>query len=149
MDELHAESDLSRALLHEGKIAEARKVISDASALARPIGDPALKLPVAIMDARIEAAELSSRAKFQPDLSDPRRKLQNVLSSAHQLGYYEIECDARLALAELELRTAPAAARSQLALLAEQAHDRGLNLVSNKAAKLLKLSSSPQPTPVH
>lgn len=149
MDEIPAEAELSRVLLREGKLAEARKIISDALTLARPVGDPALKLPVAIMDARIDAAELSSRAKSKPDLSDPRRKLQNVLSSARQLGYYEIECDARLALAELELRTAPAAARTQLALLAEQAHDRGLNLVSNKAAELLKLSSSPQPTPVH
>ena len=149
MDEIPAEAELSRVLLREGKLAEARKIISDALTLARPLGDPALKLPVAIMDARIEAAERSSRAKSKPDLSDPRRKLRNALSTAQRLGYYGIACDARLALAELELRTAPAAARTQLALLAEQAHDRGLNLVSNKAAKLLKLSSSPQPTPVH
>jgi len=150
MDELEAETDLSRVLLHEGKVAEARKEISDALALTRPIGDPALKLPAAIMDARIEGAEISSHAKSKPDLSDPRRKLQNVLSSARQLGYYEIECDARLALAELDLRTAPAAARTQLALLAEQAHDRGLNLVSSKAAQLLKLSSSSsQQAPLH
>ena len=150
MDEIHAETDLSRVLLREGKVAEARKVISDASTLTRAIGDPALKLPVAIMDARIEAAELSSRAKSKPDLSDPRRKLQKVLSAAQRLGYYGIECDARLALAELDLRTATAAARPQLALLAQQAHDRGLNLVSRKAAQLLNPSpSSPRPAPLH
>jgi DNA-binding winged helix-turn-helix (wHTH) protein/Tfp pilus assembly protein PilF/TolB-like protein len=148
-DELHAETDLSRALLHEGKIVEARKVISDALGLARPVGDPALKLPVAIMDARIETAELSSRAKSKPDLSDPRRKLQNVLSTARRLGYYGIDCDARLALAEMELHDDPRAARSQLALLAQQAHDRGLDLVSRKAVQLLKPSpSSSQPAPL-
>ncbi|HEV2499659.1 MAG TPA: tetratricopeptide repeat protein [Terriglobia bacterium] len=149
LDEIPAEVDLSRILLREGKLAEARQIISDAVALSTTTGDPALRLPVAIMDARIEAAELSSHAKSTPDLSDPRRKLQNALSSARQLGYYGIECDARLALAELDLRTAPVAARKQLVLLAEQTHARGLNLVSNKAAQLLKLSSSPQPARVH
>src|SRR5579859_7412217 len=150
MDEIRAETDLSRVLLSEGKLADARQAISDALALSANSRDPSLKLPAAIQDARIEAAELASRSKSRPDLSDPRRKLQNVLSTAHQLGYYGIECDARLALAELDLRTAPAAARSQLALLAQQAHDRGLNLVSKKAAQLFKLSSSSsQQAPVH
>jgi len=150
MDEIRAETDLSRVLLSEGKLADARQAISDALALSANSRDPSLKLPAAIQDARIEAAELSSRAKSKPDLSDPRRKLLNVLSTAQQLGYYGIECDARLALAELDLRTAPAAARPRLALLAQQAHDRGLNLVSSKAAQLLKLSSSSsQQAPVH
>ena len=149
MDELHAETDLSRALLHEGKIAEARKLISDALTLARPVGDPALKLPVAIMDARIEAAELASRTKSKPDLSGPRRKLQNVQSTARQLGYYQIECDARLALAELELRQNLPVARAHLVALAREAHQHGMELVAHKATQALKLSSSPQPTPVH
>ncbi len=150
LDEIPAEVDLSRILLREGKLAEGRQIISDAIALSSTTRDPALKLPVAIQDARIEAVEIASRAKSKPNLSDPRRKLQNVRSTARQLGYYGIECDARLALAELDLRTAPAAARPQLALLAQQAHNRGLNLVSSKAAKLLKVrSSSPQPAPVH
>ena len=150
LNEVPAEVDLSRILLREGKLAESRQIISDAVGLSVATNDPAMKLPVAIQDARIEAAEIVSRAKSKPDLSGPRRKLLNVLSTARQLGYYEIECDARLALAELELRTSPASARPQLALLAGQAHDRGLNLVSSKAAKLLKgPSSSPQPASAH
>lgn len=149
VDKLHAEMDLSRALLHEGKIAEARKVISDALALTRPVGDPALKLPVALVDARIEAAERTSRTKSKPDLSDPRRKLQKVLATAQRLGYYGIECDARLALADIELHDNPRAARSHLAELARQTHEHGMSLVSRKAAELLRLSSAPQPTPVH
>lgn len=141
MDEIPAETELSRVLLREGKLAEARKIISDALALARPVGDPALKLPVAIMDARTEAAELSSRAKSKPDLSDPRRKLQNALSTAQRLGYYGIACDARLALAELGLRVDPAAARVHLAQLARDAHDHGFNLVSRKASELQRRPS--------
>jgi len=136
MDEIHAETDLSRVLLRTGKLGGARQAVSDALALARDSRDPGLKLPVAIQDARIEAAELASHAKSKPDLSDPRRKLLSVLSTATQLGYYEIECDARLALAELELHDDPRAARSRLAELAQQAHEHGMGLVSRKAAAL-------------
>lgn len=149
MDEIHAETDLSRALLHEGKLTDARQAVSGALALSHENSDPALKLPVIIMDARIEAAELSSRAKSEPDLSGPRRKLQNVQSTARQLGYYQIECDARLALAELELRQNPPVARAHLVALAREAHQHGMELVAYKATQALNLSSSPQPTPVH
>jgi len=136
LNEIPAEVDLSRILLREGKLAEGRQIISDAVALSATTRDPALKLPVAIQDARIEAAEIASRAKSKPDFSGPRRKLQNVLSTARQVGYYEIECDARLALAEIELRLSPRAARSHLAELAREAHQHGMDLVSRKAAAL-------------
>ncbi|MGH9683712.1 MAG: tetratricopeptide repeat protein [Candidatus Acidiferrales bacterium] len=136
MDEILTETDLSRSLLMQGKLYEARKVISDAVTLSRTSKDPSLKLPVVIQDARVEAAELVSRAKSRPDLSDPQRKLQNVIFTASRLGYYDIECEAQLALGEIELRTNPAAARTQLVSLAEQAHERGLELISHKAAEL-------------
>ncbi|MHB8524751.1 MAG: hypothetical protein ACYDD2_01150 [Candidatus Acidiferrales bacterium] len=136
LDEIPAEVDLSRILLREGKLAAARQIISNALALSAATSDPALKLPVAIQDARIEAAELASRTKFKPDLSDPRRKLLNVLSTARQLGYYGIECDARLALGELDLRLDPPAARAHLSALARESRAHGLNLISHKAAIL-------------
>ena len=140
LDEIPAEVDLSRILLREGKLAEARQMISDALVLSRDSRDPALKMPVAIMDARIEAAALASRAKWQPNLSDPRRKLLNVLSTARQLGYYGIECDTLLALDEIELRLDPSAARAHLAELAHDAHEHGMNLVSRKAIELQRSS---------
>lgn len=144
--EIEAETDLSRALLHEGKLRDARQTISDATALSANSSDPALKLPVTILEARIEAAELS-RGKEKPDLTVPRRKLQNVLSSARQLGYYQIACDARLALAEMELHDNPPAARVHLAQLASDAHLHRLELVARKAVAMQKiLSSSAKPT---
>jgi hypothetical protein len=138
LDEIQAETYLSRVLLHEGKLAEARRAISGAIALSGSSTDPNLKLPVDIMDARIRAAELVSRAgaKSKPDFSAPRRKLQNALATAHRLGYYQIECDARLALAELELRENSPSVRRHLAQLARDARAHGLNLVSRKAATL-------------
>ncbi|MGH9728955.1 MAG: tetratricopeptide repeat protein [Candidatus Acidiferrales bacterium] len=142
IDEIHAETDLSRALLLQGKLDDARKAIADALALSRTSRDPSVNWPVTIQGARIEAAELASRTKSKPDFSDPRRRLQNVLSSAKQLGYYGIECEARLALGELELRLSPQIARSQLEELARDAHEHGLNLVSAKATHILKVSIS-------
>lgn len=137
-DEVHAETDLSRALLCEGKLAEASRTISYALALSRASRDPAVKLPVAILDARIEIAERASHQKAQskPDFSASRSKLVNVRDAAHNMGYYGIECDARLALAELELRENPSAGRAHLAQLSREAHERGMELISRKAAAL-------------
>ena len=136
MDEIRTETDLSRALLHQEKLADARQAISDVLTLAGSSRDPSLKLPAAIMDARIEAAEISSRTKSRPNFAEPRRKLLNALSTAHHLGYYGIECDTRLALAELEVRENSPSANNDLTQLARDAREHGLNLVSRKATTL-------------
>ena len=137
-DEISAETDLARTLLHEGRLADARHTISDAGAHSTSSTDPALQLPVEIIDALIQAAELSARAnaKSTSDVSAPQRKLESALASAHRLGYFGIECDARLAMAELELRGNPAGARTHLAELASEARRHGMNLVARKAATL-------------
>jgi hypothetical protein len=140
LQEIPAETELSRALLAEGKLGDARQTISNAAALSASSSDPALKLPIAMLDARIEAAELSARpsGKSKVDFSAPLRKLTSVVSAAHRLGYLLIECDARLALGEIELRENPSAARLHLARLAMDAHQHGLELVARKAAALQK-----------
>jgi len=136
MDEIRAEIDLSRTLLREGKLAEARNTISEAAALSRDSRDPGLKLPVAIQDARVKVALMASEPKSKRDWSNPRRELQSVILTAKQLGYYGIECDARLALSQLELRENPPVARAHLAELARESREHGLNLISHKATAL-------------
>lgn len=133
MDEIAAEADLSRVLLQEGKVADARQTISEAIALSADSSDPNVKLPVAIQDARIEAAEVAARAKSRPNLSGLRRKLQSARDMARKLGYYSLACDARLALDELEFRDNPSAARTHLSELAREAHQRGFELIARKA----------------
>ena len=142
LDEVPTETDLARALLHEGKLAEARRMISDAIVLSSRSTDPNLKLPIAIQDARIQAAELAAHAgaKSKVDFTAPRRKLQNVRAVSHSLGYYGIECDSRLALAEIELRENSPSARAHLAELAGDAHEHGFNLVSRKASEMQRAS---------
>jgi len=142
MDEIRAETDLSRSLLGQGKLGDARQAISGAVALVRASHDPSLRLPVAIQNARVELAELESNAKSKPDLSMPRRELQAASLTARRMGYFGIECDARLALGELEMRLTPATAHSHLHNLAGQAHAQGFDLVSRKAAKLQNSSAS-------
>lgn len=138
LNEMEAETDLSRALLDEGRLAEARQTIADALALAPSRSDPGLQLPATIMDARIQTAELSARAKGRlgPDLFAPRRKLQEVIATAQRLGYFGIECDGRIALDELEILENPEAAHTQLAELARVAQQHGMSLVASKATRL-------------
>lgn len=139
MDEVAATTDLSRALLHEGKVFDARQTISEAVVLSASSRDPNLRLPVAIQDARVQVGEIVSRAKLaksHADFAAPRRKLQNALTTAHHLGYYGLECEAKLALGELELRENHSAAHTQLAALARDAHKHGLELFARKAAAL-------------
>lgn len=143
IDELGANTDLSRALLEQGKVAEARNAISAALALSVSSRDPNLKLPAAIQDARVETAEIAARAqnaKSHPDFSGPRHKLNFAISEAHRLGYFGQECEARLALAEIERRENPSAARLHLAELARAAHQHGMELVARKATVAMQNS---------
>ncbi len=142
LDEIRAQTDLARVLLIEGKLSEAAKLASDAIQATRTSRDPSLKLPAAIADARIKVAQLTLAAGGKPDFFGPHNELQNAITTAKQLDYYSIECEARLALAEIELRTAPALGRSHLAILAEHAHNHGLELVARRAAELQKPSAS-------
>jgi DNA-binding winged helix-turn-helix (wHTH) protein/Tfp pilus assembly protein PilF/TolB-like protein len=138
LNEIEAETDLSRALLREGKLVDARQTINDALTLSHSFTDPDLKLPAVIMDARIEAVELAARtsAKSNANYTVPRRKLLDVIETAHRLGYLGIEYDGRLALAELELRENLASARARLAELAHEAKQHGMGLIARKATLL-------------
>jgi len=55
------------------------------------------------------------------------------VATAKKLGYYGLECEARIALAEFDLRTNLRATRTQLTALASEARGRGLELVARHA----------------
>jgi DNA-binding winged helix-turn-helix (wHTH) protein/tetratricopeptide (TPR) repeat protein len=131
---------LSRALLMQRKLGEAREAAQRATALSRTSPDPALKLPVAIQNARIEAA--GQKGMGHASLASAVQRLRSVIASARKLGYYQIECEARLAMAEAELKIDSAAGRSQLELLEKETHERGLEFLSHKA----QLAASSQPS---
>ena len=121
-DELNFETLLARALRLEGREADARQTLGDAARLAAKSQDPSLKLPLAIETARLNR-----------DL----RPLGPALRQANALGYGELACEIRLAMAELELGSAPRSARAQLATLEQQARAHGLGRVAQRASLLL------------
>jgi DNA-binding winged helix-turn-helix (wHTH) protein/tetratricopeptide (TPR) repeat protein len=127
---------LSRALQMRGNMDDARKAIQHARDLSRTSPDPALKLPAAIQHARVAMTAAGADAAGRAAIAAARQQLRSVIATAKKLGYYQIECEARLAMGEVTMRTNPADARSQLTELADEAHGHGFELVARKAANL-------------
>lgn len=129
-DATTAYTDLSRALLMEGKIDEARKAIQHASEISAKSTDPTLKIPVSIQTARVEMATASHGS---PNAALANQELQSAIRTARKFGYYNLECEARLALGELEAKTTPAFGQTQLEALAAETRSRGFEFVARRA----------------
>ncbi|MGD0136564.1 MAG: hypothetical protein ABSE57_31365, partial [Bryobacteraceae bacterium] len=68
----------------------------------------------------------------------PHQELTEVIAQSHRLGYALIELDARLALAEMEMKSGQTAqGRAHLTAVEADAKARGYNLVARKAATAL------------
>jgi DNA-binding winged helix-turn-helix (wHTH) protein/tetratricopeptide (TPR) repeat protein len=141
-DATNAYTLLSRALLAQGKLEEARKAIQHAAELGRKSPDSALTLPLAIQNAEIEMAAVAPGAAGRAAHGAAYQQLLGVIASARTLGYYQIECEARLALAVVDLKANPALGRSQLETLAKETHERGLELLTHKAELLASVNQS-------
>ena len=120
---------LSRALLMQGKLDEARTTAQRGAEFSLTSSDPALKLPAEIQQTRVEAASAETEGKRLA----AARRLQSVIATANRLGYYKLECEARLALGELELKINSSAAHKHLKDLASETHERGLELLARQA----------------
>jgi DNA-binding winged helix-turn-helix (wHTH) protein/tetratricopeptide (TPR) repeat protein/TolB-like protein len=148
-----AHVDLTRALLMQGKVEEARKTLLPAKELSRSSSDPTQRLPVAIQDARATFAAACAGAGRPCDAAGARGQLQSAISTARRQGYFVLECDARLALGEIESKANPSLGRSDLEVLARETHERGLELISRQAAGLLptlaKAEAAPNPSSAH
>jgi DNA-binding winged helix-turn-helix (wHTH) protein/tetratricopeptide (TPR) repeat protein len=141
-DEVGAYVVLSRVLLMQGKLDDARNAVQRASELGRTSSDPALKLPAAIQDARVEMATAAHASQKSSALAGPRLKLRTAAASAKKLGYYQLECEARLALSELELKLNPVSARTQLLTLAAETRSRGFELLARRAEQAASSAGS-------
>jgi DNA-binding winged helix-turn-helix (wHTH) protein/tetratricopeptide (TPR) repeat protein len=132
-----ANIDLSRALMMQGKVEEARKRILLAKELWGTSPDPVLKLNLDIQDARVELATPGAGAARRRATSDARGELRSVIATARRRGYLSLEYEARLALGELEMQANPPLGRSELETLARQTRERRFGLISREAAGLL------------
>ena len=127
---------LSRALQMQNKVDDAATTVAHADELSRGNPDPALKLPLAIQEARVRAARAASGAAGQRERAAARRQLESVISNARRLGYYETECEARLALVELDRSEGTPSAGPLAAALENETRRNGFLLLSRKAALL-------------
>ena len=102
-DETLAWCVLARALLAEGKAAAAKEAMQHARALAAKSQNPNIRWPTAITAARIEIAEKDFAHSAAADAA--RKELATIITKSRELGYMGIELDARLALAEIEMKS--------------------------------------------
>jgi DNA-binding winged helix-turn-helix (wHTH) protein/tetratricopeptide (TPR) repeat protein/TolB-like protein len=121
---------LSRALLMQGKLDEARKAVARGADLSLTSSDPALKLPAQIQQARVE---MTGAAVSKSSLVMGHQRLQSIIATARRHGYHNLEYEARLASCELELKTNSSLAHKHITALASETRSLGLELLARRA----------------
>jgi DNA-binding winged helix-turn-helix (wHTH) protein/tetratricopeptide (TPR) repeat protein len=132
-DETNAWCLLARALLAEGKASSASDAMQHARAVAAKSQNPEIRWRTAITAAHIETGEKNIVHSVAG--SATRKELDAIIAKSRELGYQGIELDARLALAEIEMKSGQmTAGRAHLAAIAAGAKAKGYILVARKAA---------------
>jgi DNA-binding winged helix-turn-helix (wHTH) protein/TolB-like protein len=123
---------LARTLTAEGKGEAARDAIQHASALAAKSQNPEIRWRTAITAARIQNSKDPTHSAAGIAAS---KELVAIINKSREMGYQGIELDARLALAEMEMKTGQTTdGRAHLATVESDAKGKGYNLIARKAA---------------
>lgn len=129
--EVAAVADLARALVNQGKSAQALKAIESIRALAKSTENPYVKSMFLIEAARSHA--------FSANAAAARNELDSALQLATAHGFVLLELRARLASAEIEQKSGDAAkAVTTIASIRADALARGLPLIAREAESLAK-----------
>lgn len=132
-DETRAWSILARALFAQGKAPAAKEAIQHARSLAARSQNPAIRWQTAIAAGRVEVHENNSALSASRIAT--RKELTAIIGGSRKLGYQGIELEARLALAELEMKAGQIhTGRDHLAAIEADAKAKGYNLLARKAA---------------
>ncbi len=132
--ELEARVLLARALLDQGKVAEARQEVALADVLARTSQQRAERLAFSIVAARAEAA-----SGKPADLERAVRELQATVIDAERQGFLGYQLEARLALGEIESQDGRrVVARGSLEKLEQDARASGFQTIARNAARALE-----------
>jgi hypothetical protein len=92
-----------------------------------------MRCQAAITAARIETAE--KNVAHPADADAARKELTTIITKSRELGYFGIELDARLALAEIEMKSGQmVAGRAHLITIEADAKAKSYNLIARKAA---------------
>ena len=129
-DEARGQAVLARVLLAEGKAAEAKTVMHRAEALASKSQNVEIRWRVAVAAARTAGVGENHSATLLT-----QRRLATIIDEAERRGFFGVELDARLALAEIEMKTGQTfVARTHLAAIETDAKAKGYDLVARRAA---------------
>jgi serine/threonine protein kinase/tetratricopeptide (TPR) repeat protein len=127
---------LTRALFAERKFEEAKHSSQEALSLSLKTKDLQLRMDNAILAARVQGLTSAPSSNFAARTA-ASNQLVSLISQAKKSNYVGEELDARLAVAEIELKAgAMASARSHLTALEKEARAKGFGLVAQKAAAL-------------
>jgi eukaryotic-like serine/threonine-protein kinase len=129
VNELGGRTLLALALLEEGKTLEARQQIELAAPLAEKIQDVNSRIKYEIVAGRVRSASGKSA-----DIADATRSLRAALAEATSGGFVGYQFWARLAQAEIEVKSGNAhIGRAHLTALERDATAKGYGLVAHKA----------------
>jgi tetratricopeptide (TPR) repeat protein len=132
--EAEAQELLARCLLAEGKLSEAQNAIDRARTLFKRTGTSHFRLILGITAARISAA------MAQP--AEAAKSLADIRARADKTGFFDVQLEARLALAEVQIRSGDrSAALAQLGMLERDARAKGFGLIAKKAATIKRQNS--------
>jgi serine/threonine protein kinase/tetratricopeptide (TPR) repeat protein len=128
-EEIFAQSMLSRALLQQGKLDDARSAIAEAVRLSEKSQDVMVRIPVVLDRAYVMAAG--------KNLVTAETTAQETLTRARNLGLFRLQLEASLALGQIQM-TGPnsAAGRARLHALEKSARAKGFELIARKAANV-------------
>jgi eukaryotic-like serine/threonine-protein kinase len=119
---------LSRNLLGEGKLTEARIAAAKAVALTSQSSGETPRYDAALADARVKAKS--------GKIAEARQELEGARASADRFGYRLYELQLRLALAEIGLSAKSTSAGTQLAAVEKDARALGALLFAKQAHAL-------------
>ncbi len=126
-DQILATSLLARALLLQGKHAEAQNELASVSAVAHKEQIIGSRMEFAIVSAMVQAAS----GKLAP----ARESLKRTITEATKAGYVQYVLEAQFALADIGVKLGQSAsARADLEILEREARVRGFDLIARKAA---------------
>ena len=125
-EESLAQSMLSRALLQQGKVDEARSAIAEAVRLSQKSHDVMVRIPVMLDHAYVMAAG--------KNLGGAEATAQDALTQSRNLGLFRLQLEASLALGEFQMQeknlAGPQTARGDR----RDARSKGFELIAQKAS---------------
>ena len=133
-EESLAQSMVSRALLQQGKLDEARSAMTEAVRLSQKSQDVLVRIPV-----RIDQAYVMAAAK---NLGGAAVAGQDALTQARNLGLLRLQLEASLALGEIQMQKRnPELGRKRLQDTEENARSKGFALIAQKASTAQRLNA--------